>query len=52
MVANWLNYNRAIRSARVKNTSAGVSITEVYADIGGQADILNIYRDFIRGQII
>ena len=43
---------RAISSAGVKKTSAGVSTTEVYADAGGQTDILSICDDLMRGQKI
>ena len=44
------NRNGAIRSAGVKRTSAGVSTTEVYADAGGQTDILGICEDLMGGQ--
>ena len=40
----WWGLPEAIRSAGVKEFSAGVSITGVYADPGGQADILGIWN--------
>ena len=43
---------RVISSAGVKKTSAEVSTTEVYADAGGQTDILSICDDLMRDQKI
>ena len=41
---------RACSSAGVKKSSAGVSITEVYAIAGGETDTLSICTDLIRGE--